>query len=99
MRKQIKEVELYKTGIIDLEELLSLINQLPPKERETVCLEAETSYNYDDASPTIVITYKREETDDEYVERLKKIEQHNQDIKKRELAELEKLKKLYEIKE
>lgn len=41
------------------------IEKLTPAQKETISIEAETTYSYDEGSPIVCIYYTREETDEE----------------------------------
>ena len=58
-------------------------------------IEIEAEYNYGSASVTIEAFINRLETDEECNARITKENQRQEDIKRRELAELEKLKSKY----
>ena len=60
-------------------------------------IEIEAEYNYGSASVTIEAFINRLETDEECNARITKENQRQEDIKRRELAELEKLKSKYGI--
>ena len=97
MKKQVRRFKVdfdfnwtYGVEIKKLKEDLDTLEKLGVKEIE---IEAEDSYG--SASVTIEAFMNRIETDEECKSRIDKENQRQEDIKRRELAELEKLKSKY----
>ena len=97
MEKQIRRFKVdfdfnwtYGVEIKKLKEDLDTLEKLGVTE-----IEIEAEYNYGSASVTIEAFINRLETDEECKNRISKENQRQEDIKRRELAELEKLKSKY----
>lgn len=66
-----------------LDEVITKLTEIKEKlaEHTDIRFEVSTSGYYDSISPTITISYKRLETDEEYNRRVKKIEQQKENAK------------------
>ena len=98
MEKQIKNFKVayeldweYEVSIEKLEEDIKLMKELGVTSVE---IEAETYY---DSSYVKIQTYqRREETDEEFEQRVGAVKRREEEIKRRDLEQLERLKNKYE---
>lgn len=99
MEKEIRKFKVnfsfdwtYGVEIKKLREDLDALEKLGVTE-----IEIEPQDNWGSPSITIEAFIKRIETEEEFLERKQRVENHNEDIKQRELKQLEKLKQKYGI--
>ena len=95
-RRNSVRVNLYSGTYMSLEEVNQLVNSISEEYKNSIVLEAETIYCYDDdGSPQIVIYYDRLETDAEQTNRLEKQSEQEKEHEARELKQLKDLQKKY----
>lgn len=99
---QIREdMDGLKYGGMSIKEVRKRLDEIEAKygdKYEDILLEVDSDYEPYSNEPTISITFKgfREETDEEYDERMAVVKAYNEVVKARELEQLEKLKAKYE---
>lgn len=96
-----EEMDGLKYGGMSIKDVRERLDEIEAKygdKYEDILLEVDSDYEPYSNEPTISITFKgfREETDEEYDERMARVKAYDETVKARELEQLEKLKAKYE---
>lgn len=102
--KQKKQIKAYELGYDDIPEKADefirfwqdKINMVPEEFRDTAKIEMEAEESYGCATFEATVSYIRSETDKEERSREKRAQDSQESIKRRELADLAKLKLKYD---